>query len=72
MRVVIFGATGMVGQGMLRESLLAADVEEVLAVLRTPTGISHAKLREVRIADFANLDAVDLAGYRITGQCFGF
>ena len=41
MKVVIFGATGMVGQGVLRESLLAPDVEQVLAVVRTPTGVRH-------------------------------
>jgi uncharacterized protein YbjT (DUF2867 family) len=32
---MIFGATGMVGQGVLRECLLASDVERVLAVGRT-------------------------------------
>ena len=45
-RVIIFGATGMVGQGVRRESLLAADVEEVLSVGRRPTGVQHRKLRE--------------------------
>jgi len=71
MRVVIFGATGMVGQGVLRESLLAADVEEVLAVIRTPTGVSHAKLREVKTADFTKLDQVDLSGYDACFYCLG-
>ncbi|MDQ3758039.1 MAG: hypothetical protein M3394_09355, partial [Actinomycetota bacterium] len=47
----IFGATGMVGQGVLRESLLAADVEQVLAVVRTPTGVRHPKLREALLTD---------------------
>jgi saccharopine dehydrogenase-like NADP-dependent oxidoreductase len=37
MRVIIFGATGMVGQGVLRECLLDPGVERVLAVGRTPT-----------------------------------
>ena len=46
MKVLLFGATGMVGQGVLRECLLAPDVEQVLAVGRTPTGQSHAKLKE--------------------------
>jgi uncharacterized protein YbjT (DUF2867 family) len=54
-KVVIFGATGMVGQGALRESLLAPDVEQVLAVVRTPTGVRHPKLREASLADFADL-----------------
>jgi hypothetical protein len=37
MRVILFGATGMIGQGVLRECLLAPDVERVLTVVRTPT-----------------------------------
>jgi saccharopine dehydrogenase-like NADP-dependent oxidoreductase len=47
MKVILFGATGMVGQGVLRECLLDADVETVLAVGRSPTGVQSAKLREI-------------------------
>ncbi|WP_062428763.1 NAD-dependent epimerase/dehydratase family protein [Herbidospora daliensis] len=47
MRVIVFGATGMVGQGVLRECLLAPDVSEVLVVGRTPTGVTDPKLTEV-------------------------
>ncbi|GMV06030.1 MAG: hypothetical protein AMXMBFR53_23070 [Gemmatimonadota bacterium] len=47
MRVVIFGATGMVGGGALREALDAREVEEVVTVGRRPTGLSHPKLAEV-------------------------
>jgi uncharacterized protein YbjT (DUF2867 family) len=73
MRVIIFGATGMVGQGALRESLLAADVEQVLAVVRTPTGVRHEKLREVRLADFADLTPIadELTGYDACFYCLG-
>ena len=73
MRVVVFGATGMVGQGVLRESLLARDVEQVLAVVRTPTGVRHPKLREVAPADFADLTPIagDLAGYDACFYCLG-
>jgi uncharacterized protein YbjT (DUF2867 family) len=70
MRVVVFGATGMVGQGMLRESLLAADVEEVLAVIRTPTGVRHPKLREETVQSFVDLD-VDLSGFDACFYCLG-
>lgn len=49
--VLIFGATGMVGQGVLRECLQAADVEQVVALGRTPTGQRHPKLRDVVHAD---------------------
>ena len=47
MRILLFGATGMVGQGVLRECLKAADVELVQTVGRTATGQRHFKLREV-------------------------
>jgi len=73
MKVVIFGATGMVGQGVLRECLLAPDVEEVVAVIRTPTGLRHPKLREVTLADFADLTPIkdDLAGADACFYCLG-
>jgi uncharacterized protein YbjT (DUF2867 family) len=73
MRVVIFGATGMVGQGVLRESLLAPDVEQVLAVIRTPTGVRHPKLIEVPLADFGDLAPIRdaLAGYDACFYCLG-
>ena len=73
MKVIIFGATGMVGQGVLRESLLASDVDEVLAVVRKPTGVRHAKLHEVELADFADLTPIegDLAGYNACFYCLG-
>jgi uncharacterized protein YbjT (DUF2867 family) len=73
MKVIIFGATGMVGQGVLRESLLASDVEQVLAVGRKPTGVRHPKLREVELADFADLSPIadQLAGYDACFYCLG-
>ncbi|HEY9228449.1 MAG TPA: NAD-dependent epimerase/dehydratase family protein [Gemmatimonadaceae bacterium] len=52
MNVILFGASGMVGQGVLRECLLATDVERVLSVVRAPTGEQHAKLRELVHRDF--------------------
>jgi uncharacterized protein YbjT (DUF2867 family) len=73
MKVVIFGATGMVGQGVLRECLLAADVEQVLAVVRTPTGVRHPKLRELTLTDFADLTPIagELAGSDACFYCLG-
>jgi len=64
-KVLIFGATGMVGQAALRECLAAADVELVQTVGRTPTGQQHPKLRELVHADMWHYDAVDadLAGF---------
>ena len=43
MKVVIFGATGMVGQGVLRECLLDPDVESVLAIVRKTSLPQHVK-----------------------------
>ncbi len=73
MKVVVFGSTGMVGQGVLRESLLAPDVEEVVAVIRKPTGVRHPKLREVVLADFGDLTPImdDLAGADACFYCLG-
>lgn len=59
MRVLLFGATGMIGQGVLRECLLAPDVTEVIAVGRQPVGRSHPKLREMVRADVADLAPVE-------------
>ncbi|MER7281080.1 epimerase [Dactylosporangium sp. NPDC000244] len=71
MKVIVFGATGMVGQGVLHECLLAADVSEVLVVTRTPTGVTHPKLREVIHADFADFGSEDFGGYDACFFCLG-
>jgi uncharacterized protein YbjT (DUF2867 family) len=47
MKVVLLGASGMVGQGVLRECLLDPSVERVLSVVRKPTGQQNAKLGEL-------------------------
>ena len=54
MKAILFGATGMVGQGVLRECLVDAGVTEVLSIGRSPTGVQHAKLREVMHDDFTD------------------
>jgi uncharacterized protein YbjT (DUF2867 family) len=73
MKVVIFGATGMVGQGVLRECLADAGVESVLAVGRRPTGRSHPKLREIVHDDFLDFSAIEpeLTGYDACFFCLG-
>ena len=73
MRVVLFGATGMVGQGVLRECLLDAEVETVLAVGRNPSGQRHAKLHEIAHDDFLNFSRIEsqLAGYDACFFCLG-
>jgi uncharacterized protein YbjT (DUF2867 family) len=73
LNIMIFGATGMVGQGVLRECLLASDVERVLIVGRTASGVTHAKLRELRVPDLMDYSAVeaDLSGFDACFFCLG-
>jgi len=73
MKVLIFGATGMVGQSVLRECLNAAEVERVDAVGRTATGVSHARLTEVLTPDLMDLRpiAAQLAPFDACFFCLG-
>jgi uncharacterized protein YbjT (DUF2867 family) len=57
MKILIFGATGMVGQGVLRECLNATDVSRVVAVGRQPTGIAHERLSEIVTPDLMRLES---------------
>src|SRR5919107_1286718 len=59
MDVLILGATGMVGQGVLRECLLDGGVTHVVTLGRTPTGRSHRKLREIIHGDLLHLAPVE-------------
>jgi uncharacterized protein YbjT (DUF2867 family) len=65
MKALIFGATGMVGQGVLRECLRAPDVDLVVTIGRSATGVSDPKLRELVCADVGDLRAVEteVAGF---------
>jgi uncharacterized protein YbjT (DUF2867 family) len=73
MKVILFGATGMVGQGVLRECLLDPGVDSVLAVGRSPSGQSHPKLRELAHDNFTEFSAIapQLAGYDACFFCLG-
>ncbi|MER6580446.1 NAD(P)H-binding protein [Nonomuraea sp. NPDC001023] len=73
MRVIIFGATGMVGRGVLRECLLDERVTAVLTVGRSPTGTVHPKLRELTHADLSDLSDIEdeLSGYDACFFCLG-
>ena len=59
MNVVIFGATGMVGQGVLRECLQAQDVTRVQTIGRSATGRTHVKLRELVHANLFDYTTVE-------------
>ena len=73
MKVILFGATGMVGQGVLRECLLADDVEVVLVIGRSSIGKADPKLREIVHADLTSYEAIEaqLAGYDACFFCLG-
>ncbi|MCX5397716.1 NAD(P)H-binding protein [Streptomyces sp. NBC_00102] len=58
MRVLVFGASGMVGHGALRACLLDDTVTEVLAVVRRPLALDHPKLRQIVHADFTDYTSV--------------
>lgn len=73
MNVLLFGATGMVGQGVLRECLAASDVAQVQTVGRLATGQSHPKLREVVQQDLFDCSGIasDLEGFDACFFCLG-
>ncbi|OJH39926.1 NAD(P)H-binding protein [Cystobacter ferrugineus] len=73
MKILLFGATGMVGQGVLRECLLDPEVERVLVVGRSETGQRHEKLTELVHRDFTDLSTVEarLSGYDACFFCLG-
>ena len=73
MKVILFGATGMVGQGVLRECLRDAGVERVLAVGRSPTGLRDSRLVELFHDNFVDYSAIEpeLSGYDACFFCLG-
>jgi len=72
-KVLLFGATGMVGQGVLRECLLDPEVESVLAVVRNASLPQHDKLCEIVHQDVCDLAAIEdrLSGYDACFFCLG-
>ena len=73
MKVILFGATGMVGQGVLRECLLGNDVDKVLAIGRSTAGQQHPKLQEIVQSDLFDLSPIEsrLAGFDACFFCLG-
>lgn len=73
MKAILFGATGMVGQGVLRECLLDPHVEQVLSVVRSASTQQHSKLAELvrkDLFDYSDLES-RLAGYDACFFCLG-
>ena len=68
MKIVIYGASGMVGRGMLNQSLSASDVEKVIIVVRKSLNIQHDKLSEIVTSDLNQTH--DLAIIKDFDACF--
>ncbi len=73
MKVILFGATGMVGQGGLRECLLSPDVHLVQTLGRSATERAHQKLSEIVRQDLFDYSSVaaDLTGFDACFFCLG-
>ena len=72
-RVLLMGASGMIGQGVLRECLLDPDVQSVVSIVRTPAAHQHPNLREIvhkNFSDFSPLES-ELAGLDACFFCLG-
>ena len=61
MNVLLFGATGMVGQGVLRECLLDRNVQLVQTIGRSSTGVQHPKLQEILHRDLLHFESIEPA-----------
>jgi hypothetical protein len=72
-KVIITGATGMVGEGVMLECLENTDVSEILLVSRRPYGLQHPKLKECIVADFMKLEGCEeqMTGYDACFFCAG-
>lgn len=72
-KVIVTGATGMVGEGVLLTCLADPAVDQVLVINRKPGGVAHPKLREIVHADFFDLAPIapQLAGYDACFFCLG-
>lgn len=72
-KAILFGSTGMIGQGVLRECLENESVETVLVINRQATGISHLKLKEIIYTDLFDLSGLanELTGYNTCFFCIG-
>lgn len=73
MRVILTGATGMVGEGVLHECILHPEVEEILILTRKPSGTHHAKVKELVHSDFYDLSPIadQLKNYNACFFCLG-
>jgi uncharacterized protein YbjT (DUF2867 family) len=73
MRVLIFGGSGMVGQGVLLECVRDGEISEVLLVGRSASGLAGGRVRELVCRDLFDLSGVEaeLAGFDACFFCLG-
>jgi uncharacterized protein YbjT (DUF2867 family) len=71
MDVVLFGATGMIGQGVLRECLQDRRITSVRTVGRRKTGAVHEKLTELERDDLYSYAADEFATADACLFCLG-
>lgn len=71
--VILFGATGMVGEGVLLEILNHQQVESILLIVRRPSGINHPRVKEIIHTDFFEYTSIEdqLKGYDACFFCLG-
>ena len=72
-KAIIFGASGMIGSGVLIEALAHPAVDSVLSIGRSSSGMQHPKLKELIHRDFTDFSEVEdqLAGYNACFYCLG-
>ncbi len=73
LRVIITGATGMVGEGVLQECISNKNVEKILLINRKPGGYDHPKIEEILHRDFSDITSLSdkIKGYDACYFCLG-
>ncbi len=73
LKIILTGATGMVGEGVLLECLDNSLISEVLMLNRRHFDLSHSKLKELIVPDFLDLKPIEsqLCGYDACFYCAG-
>lgn len=73
LKVIVTGATGMVGEGIMQVCLNSDKIEQVLVINRRSDGVNHPKLKEVILTDFMQLNQIEqeLQGYDACFHCMG-
>lgn len=73
LKVILTGATGMIGEGVLYECINHPEIEKITVITRKPTGYKHPMLTEIIHNDFSDVSALSeqLKGYNACYFCLG-